>query len=392
VRRLVEQDVDGLLAPLDGVAVPLPVDLALADEELAADADPHDLLVDEGPLLLGSSEPMMLVEEGGSDWGYVGAAPSFDAPRYLAFLIRGGVYPDHIRRVLDRGVEGYYQVRRKPKPDGGVRIIMKPFGLLKHIQRRIYRALLRDFETHAACHGYVRNRSIVTNALDHVGSTHMLALDLDSAFPSVTEERVSWLLQGKQILDLRLGKFSHQVEIGWYLANLIAELCTVTIPGFGSDRRLPQGTPTAPALFNLACSEMDERLGRFCERNGIAHSRFSDNMAFSRDEPFGIQELRIIDRIVERSGFLINQDKTRMMRISPGSVLRLPGVAISGGRVTIPRRRRRQLRAAIYQALRHGDGEKLNGLLAFAQQIYGEELPGHLAGALRPRQLTMEWD
>ena len=322
--------------------------------------------------------------------GFLWARSRFNAPRYLAYVIRGGVYAEHIRKVLQDGVESYYLAEERPKKSGGTRILLKPQGMLKHIQSRIYKTILRGIGVQPACHGYTKGRSIVTNAVGHVASTHMMAIDLDNAFSHVTRKRVSELLQGTEIFNVEAGRYSHRVEIGWYLANLIAYLCTTHLPDWGVV--LPQGAPTSPTLFNLACRDIDRRLGKFCQHNGIVYTRYVDNLYLSRGRPFTGKEYRVVENIVEKSGFLVNDAKTRMMQANPHSVLRLPGVVISGGELRAPRKTVRELRAAVYHALRTSDWDKLNGLLGYVKQIYGGELPPQIRQALRPRQLAIRLD
>ncbi|WP_133755298.1 reverse transcriptase domain-containing protein [Naumannella halotolerans] len=44
---------------------------------------------------------------------------------------------------------------------------------------------------------------------------------------------------------------------------------------------LPQGSPTAPALANLACFRLDRRLAGYAERSGLVYTRYVDDLTFS---------------------------------------------------------------------------------------------------------------
>ena len=48
-----------------------------------------------------------------------------------------------------------------------------------------------------------------------------------------------------------------------------------------SDRALPQGAPTSPALTNIVCLNLDRRLTGLAEKIGLRYSRYADDLTFS---------------------------------------------------------------------------------------------------------------
>ncbi|OGY24093.1 MAG: hypothetical protein A2172_00935 [Candidatus Woykebacteria bacterium RBG_13_40_15] len=292
---------------------------------------------------------------------------------YLGFLI--GIPTRWIDYVIKIGADNFYTEVRIPKKGGGVRVLQVPLDPLMGIQRRILRKVLSQLEPKSSCHGFVTGRSIITNAQVHVGSTHMLVLDLESAFDQGLSSRIFRELWGERVGERRLG---------FLVASLITQLCTVYSGDIGERygfRHLPQGAPTSPALFNLACRPLDGRLDHFVWRIGGVYTRYADNLAFSVPRQLTPKEEHIIRKIVDGSGFRVNDAKTRLMRQSGHSILRLPGVAINNGRIILPKRKRKQLRAAIYLAALHGETDRLRGLIGFVEQVYGPEVPRQIIGS-----------
>src|SRR5262249_20100449 len=81
-----------------------------------------------------------------------------------------------------------------PKRQGGERLIMAPKRELKTIQRQLVALLLSRLPASPHAHGFVRGRSIRSNAEPHRGKRVLVRLDLADFFPSVHVGRVRGLL------------------------------------------------------------------------------------------------------------------------------------------------------------------------------------------------------
>ncbi|TXT20866.1 MAG: RNA-directed DNA polymerase [Planctomycetota bacterium] len=70
------------------------------------------------------------------------------------------------------------------------RLIEAPKQTLKAAQRKILTEILEKIPAHQAAHGFVRGRSIVSNARPHVGQAVVIKLDLQNFYANVTYSRV----------------------------------------------------------------------------------------------------------------------------------------------------------------------------------------------------------
>jgi hypothetical protein len=83
------------------------------------------------------------------------------------------------------------------KKSGAERTIHAPVKGLKAIQKTLSFILQCVYEPHKAATGFVREKSIVDNAKEHIGSKYVYNIDLKDFFPSVDQARVWKCLQLK---------------------------------------------------------------------------------------------------------------------------------------------------------------------------------------------------
>jgi RNA-directed DNA polymerase len=243
-----------------------------------------------------------------------------------------------------------------PKRSGGVRLISAPLERLKRAQHWILEHLLTRPWVHDAAHGFRKDRSIVSNARPHVGAEVVINLDLKDFFPTVTYKRVKGLFRS-------LG-YSESV------ATICALLCTeprevmVDVDGERyhvamTERFLPQGAPTSPAITNLLCRALDSRLSHIAEKLGYRYTRYADDLTFSgpRESNPG-RLMRRIHWVVAHEGFTVHPDKTRVFRKARRQ--EVTGVVVNET-CTISRDTLKKFRAALFQIEKDGPAGKTWG-------------------------------
>jgi len=192
------------------------------------------------------------------------------------------------------------------KSNGADREILAPVRRLKSLQRRLLPAIVEAWKPRPSVHGFVRGRSIVSNALPHIGRTTVLNIDLMDFFPSITFWRVRGLFTATPF------------ALGYEVATVLAQLCCF-------NGRLPQGAPTSPAIANFICWKLDQDIRAAATRAGGRYTRYCDDITLSfpyqsrrlpgriasRDD-HGVEVGAELRQIVAQNGFNINARKARL--------------------------------------------------------------------------------
>ena len=257
------------------------------------------------------------------------------------------------RRITD-GPLRHYRYRWIAKRHGPPRLLEIPKQRLKAIQRQLLKQILDAVPPHPAAHGFRHGHNCLSFAAPHCGRQLLIRIDLQDFFPSIRPSRVHALFR-------RLG-------YPWKSARLLTGLCcnavAVDVKGlrqldWASRQRLafphlPQGTPTSPALANLAAYQLDCRLTGLAAKHQLTYTRYADDLAFSGDQ---LSHRRVdylcalIAAIAADEGFNVNHRKTRQMRASGAQ--RLTGISVNQ-QPNIPRDYYDQLKATLFNCARHG--------------------------------------
>jgi len=232
-----------------------------------------------------------------------------------------------------------------PKKSGGVRRISSPRKWLKEYQRKVADALLEIYSGHKAVHGFVNDRSIVTNAVLHSNKRFIFNIDIENFFDSVNYGRVRGLFASKFF------------GLPMTAATVVAQLCCFK-------GQLPQGAPSSPIITNFISLHMDRRLYRLAASNRCTYTRYADDITFSFTAPKKglpseiVQEAageilpgHALDTIVRSSGFVINKKKTRLQ----GRTQRQEVTGLVVNEFTnVPREFMRRTKSMLYAWQKHG--------------------------------------
>lgn len=230
-----------------------------------------------------------------------------------------------LHRVKQDAYDVYF-VRGRHKE----RKITAPSLPLKRRQQWILKEILEKLKVHDCCHGFVKGRSILTNAQMHRKHPVIFNMDIEDFFPSVTMEKV------RQVF-LQAG-YSRGA------ADALAGLCC-------HEDVLPQGAPTSPYMANLVLWDMDTALAGFCGQKGITYTRYADDMSFSGDMDVE-QHGAALQAIVRSFGFSINEEKTRCCRDPHRKMV--TGLVVKAEGIFVPKGFKRKLRQEIYYCRRFG--------------------------------------
>lgn len=233
------------------------------------------------------------------------------------------------------------------------REITAPSRGIKQRQQWILEEILEKQDISNNCHGFVKNRSILTNARMHMGHKNILNLDIQDFFPSVTQDMVKSLFQ--------------QTGYGESAAEALAKICCY-------EGKLPQGAPTSPYISNLILKNMDQELENFCQKKDITYTRYADDMSFSSNqEIYG--HLKDIRAVIQRYSFQINEKKTCYYQDPHRKIV--TGLVVKETEVCVPKKFKRKLRQEIYYCRqlgvqKHLDNTGNSNCVGFKEYMYGK--------------------
>ena len=264
-----------------------------------------------------------------------------------------------------------YQTLRIPKRSGGHRTLYKPPKLVRGWQVEVLRCLSEIFTPRSNSHGFVRRRSIVSNARSHLRQRLVLTLDLAEFFETIHFGRVRGIFSG------------HPFNFPYVVATVLGQLCCY-------QGRLPQGAPTSPILANLACRGLDTALAHLANRHRCRYSRYADDITFSTrkshfDSAICANEIlapgdtpilgdALVAIIETKHKFRINEAKTRIRFRSQRQ--EVTGLTVNDGSPNVRRSYVMQIRSALYNWRTSGRAAAEDKLAS----IYGKHRRGGTPG------------
>ena len=194
------------------------------------------------------------------------------------------------------------------KKSGAPRKIQSPVRGLKIIQQKFVQVLSAVYQVKSSAHGFVRDKTILSNARVHQRSRFVFNLDLLDFFPSINFGRVRGLFMGIPY------------HLNADVATILAQICCY-------QNALPQGSPTSPIISNMICAKLDSQLKDLARRCQAAYTRYADDLTFSTPrksfpKPIGYfdtvtnQIVVGVDlaKVIAQNGFQINQNKVRLQK------------------------------------------------------------------------------
>ena len=296
----------------------------------------------------------------------------------------------------------HYVLTWIPKRRVGKRLIESPKAILKSVQQIILRDILNRIPVHESAHGFCNGRDVLTFVQGHSRKEFCLRMDLRDFFPSVSGSRTHGIF--------RRAGFQRNI------ATILARLCTTQthrdeMVGGAAGRtgscrvsrlylpaHLPQGSPTSPALANLAAFQLDCRLQGLADSMGIKYSRYADDLLFSGDRALAryARQLSItVGSIALEEGFEANFRKTRFQHCSQRQTA--TGIVFNE-KPNICRKEYDRLKALLFNCVKQGPiSQNRKGHPHFQQHLKGridwvERLHPNRAAKLRAIFEQIHWE
>lgn len=268
---------------------------------------------------------------------------------HLSFLLQ--LEPYELSSFVFGNENNLYNEMIIPKKSGGVRVIDIPCMRLKRIQKWILNNILYNFKVDESCVGFIKNKSIYDNAIQHTNKRCVLNMDIKDYFPSISRKQVFQIFYS----------VGYAKNVSFYLSKLLTKNDT-----------LPQGSPASPMLSNIVSRKLDNRLKKVSACFGATYTRYADDLTFSGDE--NIKELiPIVEEIVDDENFCINRNKTRYAYYYQRQ--EVTGLIVNKG-VSVPRKYIKEIKKEIYYCKKYGVSshlEKTNNNKSFYKEhMYGK--------------------
>jgi RNA-directed DNA polymerase len=224
------------------------------------------------------------------------------------------VTPEDVARLLEISYEQLifflYRTPQKrkytsftiKKKNGGERNILSPSKNIKILQQKLNIVLSTVYKSKPSAHGFLKDKSILTNARNHLRRKLVLNVDIEDFFPSINFGRVRGMFMAKPY------------NMPEKVATILAQICC-------HNNQLPQGAPTSPIVSNMICGQLDSHLQKLAQSYKCIYTRYADDITFStsfkkfpisiaRENDLGqIEPGEELNKIIINNGFKINQSK-----------------------------------------------------------------------------------
>lgn len=264
----------------------------------------------------------------------------------------------NVSKFVDESVNVY----RIKKRNNEYREIYVPNFKLKSIQKWIQEKILQYIEISESAHAFVKGKSILTNAKEHIRKDRfwILRMDVSNFFESIEISDV------KKIFE----HMGYSVEV----ASVLASLCC-------QNGILRQGFSTSPTLTNIYMNEFDAILKEFL--NGFpeykfVYTRYADDIIVSgrymRGHYYMIQDLKKHIRTNLNSlGLDINTKKTLIQKQSRKKIT---GLYIENGKIFVSNNYIKKFKQEIYYCQKYG----VIGHLSYENKILASNFKGYMLG------------
>ncbi len=239
----------------------------------------------------------------------------------------------------------HYHRFQIPKRKGGFRTIASPKPTLRKAQSWILREILSKIPLHEAAMAFRPNRSIVDNAHLHKQKGVIIKMDLKDFFPSIQFRRVKGLFKS---FGYNEGVATIFALICTDAARINAKLDDKNFYVALSERYLPQGACTSPAITNIICRKMDKRMTGLAKTYGWTYSRYADDMVFSHPDKGTTTVKTMLNctkSIVKDENFELHPDKLAVLR--PHQRQAVTGIVVNET-PTVSRRDMRKFRSFLH--------------------------------------------
>lgn len=208
--------------------------------------------------------------------------------------------------------------------------------LLLKRQKQFINILNNIIHTNSSSYAYTKNLSYYDFLLPHIHNYNFLRLDIKSFFHSIKEKYIRFVFQNyfknqDNTTDLLLDDNTKAIDS--FIKLIMIDLAKTSInKKYRNCKILPIGFPLSPVISNIVFRPLDLQIEKLCKDNGIAYSRYADDMLFSSAKVnvkyiHSIKFIEDIQLILSQFDFKLNSKKT----LKSVELLSLNGIVLNNG-------------------------------------------------------------
>jgi hypothetical protein len=207
---------------------------------------------------------------------------------------------------------------------------------LSNAQRMIKGILDFNYKNPDFVYGFIKGRSHIDNAKNHLAKKYITKVDIKDFFPSIKREKV------KQVF-LCIG----------FNADISEKLTKITT----FQDVLVQGFCTSPVISNMVLIGLDNKAIQYSKENNLTYTRYGDDLTFSSNT--NKPDINFIEVALKHDGFQINKNKTKNM--GRGMLQIVTGLSVFDNNYPrIPKKIKRRLRLQMYYIEKFGSVSHFN--------------------------------
>jgi len=178
-------------------------------------------------------------------------------------------------------------------------------------------------------HGFVKGKSIFTNAEKHTERKIILNIDIKDFFSSISQFKVIEIFTSlgftKEIAEI----FSKLLTVGGVLAT---------------------GFSTSPVISNMICVSIDKDFEKLALIYNATYTRYADDITLSSNDK--LPSLEKIKIILNKNNFILNDKKIRIYR--KGGPQYVTGLTVVDSKPRLSKKFKKSIRLELYYIKKYG--------------------------------------
>jgi hypothetical protein len=208
---------------------------------------------------------------------------------------------------------------------------------LKYFLKRLNSKIFKVVSYPDFLHGALPNRDTYTNISQHLNAEVICNFDIQSFFTAITYEHV---------FDIFKNFFHFSAEV----SHVLAKLTTV-------NNQVPQGSPCSSYIANLVFYRSEVNVVQKLRNKNFVYTRFVDDISvssLSKKTKEDINEVhRIVVGMIRAYQFSLQSEKRSIAPSCKTRSLTVNKINIVKSKLSIPKKKRANIRAALYQLEQH---------------------------------------